>query len=218
MTPADVPPVTPDLLGDPPEHDPGGKTFRKWSPDSVVSTRLAGVANCLRYELSEIWNAKRPLVLWLLMNPSIASIAWADPTLSRTSTFTRSWTANDGLGFGGQLIGNVHAHRVTKKRDLLKVDDPVGPENDQALLAMAARAEFVVLAYGQPPKKLRPRGAAVTAMLLAAGHDLRALCLAGDGTPCHPLYLPSDLLPVSLDRAKKRPAPKEKRIVPAPVA
>jgi len=70
----------------------------------------------------------------------------------------------------------------------------VGPENDRMILDMAACAQTVVLAYGQPPKALRRHGQEVVALL----GDHPRLChlrLAMDGTPVHPLYLPNTLTP-----------------------
>jgi hypothetical protein len=170
-----------------PKHDPGGKVRRDWSADSTV-TAVFSECDRYRYQLHEIWDASKPLILWVLMNPSVAGLDFSDPTLDKTSKFSRSW------GFGGQLVGNVHAYRATDKSELLTVVDPVGPENDRMILDMAARAGTVVLAYGQPPKPLRHRGKKVEMML--NGHPkLCHLKLARDGTPVHPLYQPSALTP-----------------------
>ena len=170
-----------------PIHDAGGKARPPWPSDSAVSAVFSECQQ-YRYQLREIWDATRPLVLWLLMNPSVACTDHSDPTLRKTGMFARAW------GYGGQLVGNVHAYRATDKSRLLEVDDPVGPKNDQMILEMAAEANAVVLAYGQPPKALRSRGTEVVALL----RDHPGLCylrLAQDGTPFHPLYLPSTLHP-----------------------
>ncbi len=171
------------------DHDPGGKSKPHWSPDSMVEARFS---NCRRhrFELSEIWDATKPLVMFQLMNPSVAGIEHSDPTLRRTGTFARAW------GYGGQLIGNMHSHRVTDSRLLRSVPDPNHVDNDTALLAMAARADIVVLAFGKPHKSLRRRAAVVTRMLADAGAKLRYLRLLADGTPEHPLYLPGSLVPM----------------------
>jgi len=126
------------------------------------------------------------------MNPSVAEVAHSDPTLRRTGNFARQW------GYGGQLVGNVHAYRATNPKKLLSAEDPVGPENDRALASMASRAEIIVLAYGKPPaKRLRGRGVEVVTNLRAAGAKLCALRISKDGvTPKHPLYLTGDLRPV----------------------
>jgi hypothetical protein len=141
-----------------------------------------------RYQLREIWDPTRPLVLWILMNPSVACLDFSDPTLRKTGKFSRAW------GYGGQLVGNVHAYRATDKNRLLEVADPVGPDNERAILAMAAEAKEVVLAYGQPPPAFRDRGR-ILAERLRLHPGLRHLRLAKDGTPMHPLYLPATLRP-----------------------
>lgn len=168
-------------------HDPGGKIKPKWPSESTVEAKFS-VCGRYRYLLSEIWDTERPLVMFLMMNPSVACLDYADRTLAKTGKYARLW------GYGGQLVGNVHAYRVTDKARLTEVEDPVGPENDTALLYMANRAEVVVLAYGLPPKPLRLRAKAVVDVLKDKFH-LQYLTLTKDGTPMHPLYLKSDLRP-----------------------
>lgn len=168
------------------KHDPGGKSRPAWPADSTVSA-LFSECGQYRYELAEIWDHRRPLILWILMNPSVACLDYSDPTLRKTGKFSRAWD------YGGQMIGNVHAYRATDKNRLLAVPDPVGPENDKSIQAMARRAKTVVLAYGAPPKQLKNRGQAV-ASLLIQHPGLSSLKLAKDGiTPVHPLYLPANL-------------------------
>lgn len=169
------------------KHDPGGKVRPSWPADSTVTATFSECQR-YRYQLREIWDTTKPLVLWLLMNPSVACTDYSDPTLRKTGKFARSW------GYGGQLVGNVHAYRATDKNRLLEVGDPVGPENDRMILEMAAQAKTVVLAYGQPPRDLRRRGQEIEA-LLSHHQGLCHLRLALDGTPVHPLYLPETLRP-----------------------
>lgn len=174
------------------QHDPGGKSKPRWPEGSVVTARFSPCQR-YRYELAEIWNPERPLVMWLLMNPSVASIEHADPTLIRTSHFSRAW------GYGGQLIGNVHGYRATDKNRLLEVDDPIGPDNIAALSKMAATAEKVIAGFGQPPRALRHNGPNILRHLAGENASkLFCLRLAKDGTPCHPLYLPGDLQPFAI--------------------
>ena len=169
------------------KHDAGGKARPAWPADSTIS---AVFSDCdkYRYQLREIWDASKPLVLWLLMNPSVACTDYSDPTLHKTGKFARAW------GYGGQLVGNVHAYRATDKNRLLEVSEPVGPKHDKMILELAAAAKTVMLAYGQPPKNLRARGQKLES-LLRSHPGLCHLRLAQDGTPIHPLYLPSTLRP-----------------------
>jgi len=90
------------------KHDAGGKARPAWPADSTV-TALFSECQQYRYQLSEVWDKNTPLVLWLLMNPSVACTEFSDPTLRKTGKFARSW------GYGGQLVGNVHAYRATDK-------------------------------------------------------------------------------------------------------
>lgn len=175
-------------LLDQPTHDPGGRSKPRWPAGSTVDARFS---DCMkyRYELSEVWNPQLPLVMWLLMNPSVASISHADPTLIRTGTFSRSW------GYGGQMIANVHAYRITDSKRLIEAEDPIGPDNDSTILSMASRAGIVILAYGIPPKPLRARAATVVRNLEQIGAKLAYLRKSADGTPAHPLYLPGVLVP-----------------------
>lgn len=169
------------------KHDAGGKSRPSWPTDSKI-TAVFSDCQKYRYQLSEIWDESKPLVMWLLMNPSVACIDYADPTLIRTGKFARSW------GCGGQLVANVHAYRATDKNRLLEVKDPVGPKNDEMILKMANEAKTIVLAFGQPPKMLRSRGQDLI-KLLKDYSGLSYLRLSQDGTPSHPLYLPSNLTP-----------------------
>ena len=169
------------------KHDAGGKSRPSWPTDSKI-TAVFSDCQKYRYQLREIWDESKPLVMWLLMNPSVACIDYADPTLIRTGKFARSW------GCGGQLVANVHAYRATDKNRLLEVKNPVGPKNDEMILKMANEAKTIVLAFGQPPKMLRSRGQDLI-KLLKDYSGLSYLRLSQDGTPSHPLYLPSTLTP-----------------------
>jgi hypothetical protein len=173
-------------------HDAGGKSRPQWAIDSVVRARFSECGR-YRYELSEVWDATKPLLLWVLMNPSVANLDHSDPTLIKTGKYARAW------GYGGQLIGNVHAYRATDSNQMLLVDDPAGPENDEALLSMAQRADLIVLAYGIPPKNLAKRGLHV-ANILGQSNDLYYLKLNTDGSPSHPLYLPANLRPIKTNK------------------
>ncbi len=169
-------------------HDAGGKSRPAWPSDSKV-TPVFSECTKYRYQLSEVWDPDKSLVLWVMMNPSVACVEYRDPTLRKTGAFSRSW------GYGGQLVANVHAYRATNKYNLLDVDDPVGPENDRAILEMAQKAEQIILAFGQPPRGLRHRGQEVI-KLLAHHPKVSYLRLAKDGkTPFHPLYLRADTVP-----------------------
>lgn len=119
------------------------------------------------------------------LNPSTADETNNDPTVRRCIAFARAW------GYGALCMTNLFAFRATKPSDMKRVDDPVGPDNDQALVELAQSAGIVVAAWGTHGSWMG-RDRAVRA-LISNWHCLR---LTRDGHPSHPLYLPGSLLPV----------------------
>lgn len=144
-----------------------------------------------RYELGRVWNGRLPVLLMIGMNPSTANAAFDDPTLYKGRRYAEDW------GFGALLMGNVFGYRATNQKRLLETPDPVGPDNDAHLSAMADRADLILFAYGTPHKSLRYRGPEV-ARMLAKKHQqkLHVLALSKDGVPKHPLYLKGTLKPI----------------------
>lgn len=173
-------------------HDPGGKV-RLALPEGTVGTAVfGGRRQEYRYRLLRTWDERGAPVMFVMMNPSTADPLVDDPTVAKCGRYARTW------GYGGLLVGNTFAYRSTDKRRLAEVPDPVGPENDAHLIAMAKSAAMVVFAYGQPGHPtLRARGSQVARLLVEkAGITPHVLRLAKDGTPFHPLYLKESLRPV----------------------
>lgn len=174
-------------------HDPGGKV-RLALPDGTVSTAIFGGARHeYRYTLSRTWAEGQPHAMFVMMNPSTADLTADDPSVAKCGRYARAW------GYGGLYVGNTFAYRATDKKRLVEVDDPVGPDNDFHLVAMAKLACIVVFAYGQPGHpRLRTRGPELARLLMReAGIRPHVLRLANDGTPYHPLYLKETLQPIA---------------------
>lgn len=134
-----------------------------------------------RYKLWRIWNNQLPLLNFILLNPSTADAEKDDPTVYRCGQRARH------LGYGGLLVTNVFAFRSTDPSRLYEVEDPVGPENDDAILTEARRAGMVICGWGKPGRFM-DRAFIVRVALHAAGIQLYALGQNLDGTPKHPLY------------------------------
>jgi hypothetical protein len=171
-------------------HDPGGKTLMPlpfWVKGGAV---FGGPNHEYRYELIRVWGEMLPVVLFVMMNPSTGLDTADDPTVYRCRCYAEDW------GFGTLLVGNTFAYRATNQKALLSVADPIGPQNDRHLAAMAEIASLIVFAYGQPHKSLRARGLAVARRLSRNGkRPVHVLELSQDGTPKHPLYLKGSLKP-----------------------
>jgi hypothetical protein len=191
-------------------HDVGGKTQIP-VPGWMRSTAVFGGANQeYRYTLSRTWDDSLPSVLFLLMNPSTASIKTNDPTVAKCCRYAMAW------GYGSLWIGNSCAYRATDQKRLITAPDPIGPENDKYLVEMADQAALIVMAYGKPHESLRYRGLEV-AMLISHGgtRALHTLKLCKDGTPSHPLYLKGDLRPTVWRTAEDTSAPVASVLLPA---
>ena len=90
----------------------------------------------------------------------------------------------------GLAVANLYAYRATDPRELWRCADPVGPENDRHLAALAAEYGDIVCAWGS---HARPeRVATAVDLLQAAGARLWCLGTNRDGSPKHPLYIKRD--------------------------
>jgi hypothetical protein len=176
-------------------HDPGGRVRRALAPD-VASAAAFSPCRRWRWWLIRRWDGA-PMEapgcgVVIGMNPSTADETADDPTVAGVM-----WRARHLWGLPGLIMLNIFAYRATDKARLLEVEDPVGAENDAAILRFCCGAPLVVAAWGQPPRPLSARGPAVAAMLAAEGVPLLCFGRNADGSPKHPLYQRKDapLLP-----------------------
>ena len=139
-----------------------------------------------RYLLTRRVSDRDRTALWILLNPSIARLYDSDPTI------TRVLRRSQLLGFGTVLIANAFALRSTYPEVLYEVDDPVGPDTNDWLVAAASHADTVIAGWGSHAV-YRDREAALAELFV----DTPIWCVAKTkkGHPKHPLYEPyHDLL------------------------
>jgi hypothetical protein len=137
-----------------------------------------------RYRLRRTWLPELPPVLWIMLNPSTADAATDDPTIRRCMRFAQRWG-----GFGGLEVCNLFALRSTDPKALRQAADPVGPDNDRAILEASKAAGCVVVAWGAGGE-LKGRGRIVARALSFVRADLVCLGRTQRGHPLHPLYVP----------------------------
>ncbi|MEC7764712.1 MAG: DUF1643 domain-containing protein [Pseudomonadota bacterium] len=135
-----------------------------------------------RYTLTRVWDAAGKRALFIMLNPSTATEVQNDPTVERCERRARA------LGFGSFRVLNIFAWRDTDPRAMRRADDPVGPENDAAIVESTDWADQVICAWGTHGEHL-DRGAQVEALLRATGKPLYHLGLSKAGHPKHPLYI-----------------------------
>lgn len=129
--------------------------------------------------------------MFIGLNPSTADEDTDDPTVRRCIRFARDW------GYGSLAMTNMYAFRSTDPHGLLTATDPIGPENDRALLEIGDRAGIIIAAWGSWGTKIKPyvmRPVSVAATW--ADKSLHCLGTTKDGQPRHPLYVRADFQPV----------------------
>ena len=135
-----------------------------------------------RYSLTRKWNKNGRRVMFLMLNPSTATELKNDPTVARCER--RAYA----LGFGTFRVTNIFAWRETDPKEMRAVADPIGHQNDRAILNGARWADQIITAWGAHGAHLE-RGRAVENLLRANGHSLYHFGLTQTGHPRHPLYL-----------------------------
>jgi hypothetical protein len=141
-----------------------------------------------RYQLSRIWDDQKPLMMFIMLNPSTANAQKDDPTIRRCIGFAESW------GYGGILIGNLYAYRATDPNDLKLAGYPTGSRNTISLLQMADRVDLIVCAWGNSEGSIFQR--LPYPIFIRHRYKLHYLTKTSDDSPGHPLYLKSTLKPI----------------------
>lgn len=132
--------------------------------------------------------------VWVGLNPSTATEHKNDPTITREKTFTQR------EGCNGMVKINLFTARCTYPENLFTMDDPVGPDANDALeraldLIRSDKDRFI-LAYGAHPggshwfKEVYRRRVEHT-IARAKAYNVKLWCLGftDKGFPRHPLYV-----------------------------
>ena len=157
-----------------------------------------------RYMLARTWDgydttgmlfpeATRPLMVFVMLNPSVADGAENDPTIRRCIGFAKRERC------GGILVVNLCAYVSTDPKRLLDVDDPIGPKNVE-IVQLALRGPLMavrVAAWGRVSPKVLERAKEVIVAAKLAG-ALWCLGKTKDGQPRHPVRLANDTPLVSM--------------------
>lgn len=164
------------------------------------STAIFSPCRTWRYTLTRRWNSTlfdpigevaspARLAAFIGLNPSTADETQDDPTVRRCIQYAKDW------GYGGMVMLNIFAFRATDPRVMMAAPDPVGPDNNRALLICGAQASIVVAAWGTHGN-FQNRHQNILKLFQEAGVTLHCLKKTKDGLPGHPLYLRRDLVPV----------------------
>ena len=141
-----------------------------------------------RYQLWRIWDPTLPLVLFVLLNPSVGDAAQDDPTLRRLVYFAKKF------GFGGFYVGNLYAEITPYPKTLYQKHPKRERKNFIHLKEMLSLCERVVFAWG----RTEPLPLWLDEMV----EDAWCFGFTANGRPKHPLYLANKttLVPFSLTK------------------
>lgn len=149
-------------------------------------------ARVYRYRLWREWNARRPTLCFVMLNPSTADETVNDNTVRGCMKRAREW------GYGRLEVLNLFALCSTNPKRLYVAADPVGPDNDisiQETVAVATKGGGIVICAWGAHGNLRGRGEAVRQMLMFRRVVPMVLAVNADGSPRHPLYIAHDVVP-----------------------
>lgn len=148
-----------------------------------------------RYTLLHQWDElfDRRRALFICLNPSTADEWQLDPTLTRIKSFCERMGANEFL------MLNIFAYRATAPKDMMAVEDPVGPDNDMHIQQAVRHAYAlnqgsldIICGWGNHGLH-RDRQSAVLQLLAPFRKfpKLNIACLGknANATPKHPLYI-----------------------------
>ena len=141
-----------------------------------------------RYRLWRTFDSGKGTVAFIMLNPSTADAKHTDPTLTRCIGFAKFW------GYQKLDIVNLFAYRATDPKELHRVSDPIGPENDKYIVDVISKADLVVAAWGEKGKTLRRNRQVIN--IVKPIISLYALEILKCGQPRHPLYAKADIQPI----------------------
>lgn len=138
-----------------------------------------------RYALWRIWNASKPLLMFIGLNPSTANEDENDPTIRSVERISKT------NGYGGFYMMNCWAYVSTDPERLRqhRWNELVCKWNDNMLIVTKAKCKDVVFAWGS---FMIVRETGRDKELLKMFPNAKALFINKNGSPKHPLYCKSD--------------------------
>ena len=155
-----------------------------------------------RFVLWRIWNKTKPMMMWVMMNPSIAGETVDDHTIRKCIGFAKRW------GFGGFFVVNRFALVSTKPEFLLSyaLNETCelllhDADNMYWIRHTVKRCEYAICAWGCESVSLRlqrqfgvqPDTIPNYIKFLKPSMKIECLGISPKGTPYHPVMLAYDL-------------------------
>lgn len=136
-----------------------------------------------RYALWRLFDPRRPVLVAIMLNPSVATHEDGDRTADGLVRRARR------LGYGAILIINCFAYRATEPADMKRAADPIGPFNDDVIRTVLDRDVDMLCAWGTNASHMG-REDKVKCLISSGRARPHYLRLCAGGAPEHPLYVP----------------------------
>lgn len=140
-----------------------------------------------RYVLWRIWDRTKPMIMFIGLNPSDANELQNDPTVRRVIDFSRKW------GYGGVYMLNLYPMVSSNPKNVNfdKITKLAMAKNDAYLNFIGRKCKDIIFAWGAH-KGIEERAKVVIDMFPQG----KALWINKDGSPKHPLYIHSSVIPI----------------------
>ena len=135
-----------------------------------------------RYLLTREWAEDHGRMCFIMLNPSTADADHDDATIRSCVRIARQYA-------GAIDVVNLFAYRSTDPKELLRVDNPIGPDNNEHIIDALTHSTIIIAAWGDEKPFMRQRAKDMRCYLYNEG--FRAMCfgLTKNNSPRHPLYL-----------------------------
>ena len=144
----------------------------------IKISRSANISNDRqeRFSLSRIWDFNKPKILYIMLNPSYADDEFDDPTIRRLIFFSKKYK------YGGFYVANLFT-QITPYPKFLNIESSIQKNNLKVIKDLVLKSKTIVYAWGNLVNE-------PTEFLSIVNNPL---CFKKNlnGTPRHPLYLPS---------------------------
>ena len=195
MTDQHQPMIRPGVWGGMFDAPPSGSAVCSSPSDGAVKFTVAvynkSAPRIFRYVWARCWDPSCEPLVWMMVNPSTATEQSPDKTVTACLEFTKQATEDAG----GLIIVNLFAYRAREWREIRRVSDPVGGDNDEWIgrILESERISGVVVAWGNPGGEFPERRDKIKDLLRKVNVPLLQL---GDSTkkgePRHPSRLSYD--------------------------
>lgn len=139
-----------------------------------------------RLLLWRIWNDKKPMIMFIGLNPSTADAQYDDPTIRRVKSI-----ANHN-GYGGVYMTNLFTFISTDPKQLF-IQEGNHADADFYLETTAKASSLIIAAWGN--FSVSGRDTEIMKMF----RQMQALKINKNGSPKHPLYCKTDSQFVNFD-------------------